>query len=93
MSLFKQFANFCRNSNNAADQKRENARANAPRRETKTIWQACSTCRFLETDDPLWQWDDRCGGVRFFYYCPKQGYIDPDDIDKQKCDKYSHNGD
>ena len=93
MSLFKQFANFCRNSNNAADQKRENARANAPRRETKTIWQACSTCRFLETDDPLWQWDDRCGGVRFFYYCPKQGYIDPDYIDKQKCDKYSHNGD
>ena len=93
MSLFKQFANFCRNSNNAADQKRENARANAPRRETKTIWQACSTCRYLNTDDALWQWDDRCGGVRFFYYCPKQGYIDPDYIDKQKCDKYSHNGD
>ena len=89
MSLFKQFANFCRNSNNAADQKR----ANAPRRETKTIWQACSTCYYLKTDDPLWQWDDRCGGVRFFYYCPKQGYIDPDYIDKQKCDKYSHNGD
>lgn len=85
MSMFKKFANFCRESNQAADERNKRL---PPRAETRWVWQSCSTCHYLDESNPIHLWDDSCGGVRLFYYCPKHGYIDPDKADEQKCDKY-----
>ena len=86
MSLFKKFANFCRNSNERADNNNYGSRSSSSSSQNQSgwRWEACSTCYYLREPDSLEMvYYPSC------HYCEKQRtYISDSIIGKRKCDKY-----
>ncbi len=83
MSLFKKIANFCRNSNDAADS-RNGAYNSSSQSQSGWRLEACSTCYYLRETNAI-----EHVYYPFCHYCEKKRtYISDNVIGKQKCDKY-----
>ena len=84
MSLFKKIANFCRNSNDRADERNRNYNNSSSGSSYGWRLEACSTCYYLrETDSIENVYHPYC------HYCEKKRvYFSDNVIGNQKCDKY-----